>query len=42
LMMVQKEVWIWNIFYNSGYILLAGALTGYSIFFAMAKTQAKK
>jgi hypothetical protein len=40
--MVQKEVWIWNIFYNSGYILLAGALTGYSIFFAMAKTQAKK
>ena len=42
LMMVQKEVWIWNIFYNSGYILLAGALTAYSIFFAMAKTQAKK
>jgi len=42
LMMIQKEVWIWNIFYNSGYILLAGALTGYSIFFAMAKTQAKK
>jgi hypothetical protein len=42
LMMVQKEVWIWNIFYNSGYILLAGALTGYSIFFAMANTQAKK
>lgn len=42
LMMVQKEVWIWNIFYNSGYILLAGALTGYSIFFAMAKTQAKE
>jgi len=42
LMMVQKEVWIWNIFYNSGYILLAGALTGYSIFFAMAKSQAKE
>jgi hypothetical protein len=42
LTMVQKEAWIWNIFYNSGYILLAGALTGYSIFFPMAKTDSKK
>lgn len=42
LMTVQKELWIWNIFYNCGYILLAGALTGYSTFFAMYKTAAKK
>jgi hypothetical protein len=41
LTMIQKEVWIWDIFYNCGYILLAGALTGYSIF-PMAKTQSKK
>jgi hypothetical protein len=31
-----------DIFYNSGYILLAGALTRYSIFSAMAKTDSKK
>ena len=42
LTMIQKEVWIWDIFYNCGYILLAGALTGYSIFFPMAKTHSKK
>jgi hypothetical protein len=42
LTMVQKELWIWDIFYNCGYILLAGALTGYSIFFPMAKTHSKK
>jgi hypothetical protein len=28
-MTIQKEVWIWNIFYNSGYLCLAAALTGY-------------
>jgi hypothetical protein len=38
----QKEVWIWDIFYNCGYILLAGALTGYSTFFAMYKKEIKK
>jgi hypothetical protein len=42
LMTIQKEVWIWDILYNCGYILLAGALTGYGIFFAVYKTQAKK
>jgi hypothetical protein len=42
LMTIQKELWIWDIFYNCGYILLAGALTGYSTFFAMYKTEAKK
>lgn len=42
LISVQNEAWIWNIFYNCGNILLAGALTGYSALFAMDKTQAKK
>jgi hypothetical protein len=42
LMTAQKELWIWDIFYNCGYILLAGALTGYSTFFSMYKTEAKK
>lgn len=37
LMTVQKEVWIWNIFYNCGYITLAGALTGYSNFFTLTR-----
>jgi hypothetical protein len=39
---VQNEVWIWDIFYNCGYILLAGSLTGYSIFFPVAKTHTQK
>lgn len=42
LMTAQKELWIWDIFYNCGYILLAGALTGYSTFFGMYKTEAQK
>ena len=39
---LQNEIWVWNIFYNCGYILLAGALTGNSIFLAMTKTLVKK
>ena len=42
LTILQNEIWIWNIFYNCGYILLAGALTGYSTFLAMTKTLVKK
>jgi hypothetical protein len=40
LMMVEKEAWIWNIFYNSGYLCLAAALTGYASFLDFTKIHA--
>ena len=40
LMTIQKELWIWNIFYNSGYLCLAAALTGYSSFLDFTKIHA--
>jgi uncharacterized ion transporter superfamily protein YfcC len=32
--MVQKNVWMWNILYNSGYLCLAAAMIGYNSFFS--------
>jgi hypothetical protein len=40
LMAIQKEVWIWNIFYNSGYLCLAASLTGYRNFLDLTKMNA--
>lgn len=40
LMTIQNEVWIWNIFYNSGYLCLAVALTGYASFLDFTKIHA--
>jgi hypothetical protein len=40
LMTIQNEVWIWNIFYNSGYLCLSVALTGYASFLDFSKIHA--
>lgn len=37
---IQNEVWIWNLFYNSGYLCLAAALTRYATFLDFTKVHA--
>ena len=34
---IENEVWIWNLFYNSGYLCLAAALTRYATFLDFTK-----
>lgn len=40
LMAIQREVWIWDIFYNSGYLCLAASLTGYRSLLDLTKRHA--
>jgi len=37
---IENEVWIWNLFYNSGYLCLAAALTRYATFLDFTKVHA--
>jgi hypothetical protein len=39
---VQRDVWIWDIFYNSSGLCLAAALIGYKNFFSFNKIDASK
>jgi hypothetical protein len=39
---VQRDVWIWDIFYNSCGLCLAAALIGYKNFFSFNKIDASK